>query len=242
MDKEPKKMVNQASGPDPDLKEPKQPNKVLDAKLKDGDNKAAGEAGSDTKRPASQKQKDGATNAAPTTDKKLITDRDKGDLSHAALPKILSEQEKYLLELSDLDRAQYDNLIQKNIKLRGEILEIATQLDNLQGKIDAQYIEDLEDQYDNQEELIDLQTQLDQQEIYLSDITARLNDRRKLVGELLKVSDYQDKENQLVFLKKKLKEMSKEKEALEKILNKQNEDLKENDIEKSKKERVALGN
>ena len=102
----------------------------------------------------------------------------------ASLPKHFSEQEKYLLELSDLERSQYNNLIQKNIKLRGEVLEVATQLDNLQGKIRTDIMEKLEEKYDNPDEINDLQNQLDQQEMYLDDITARLHDRRKLVGEL----------------------------------------------------------
>ena len=158
----------------------------------------------------------------------------------ASLPKHFSEQEKYLLELSDLERSQYNNLIQKNIKLRGEVLEVATQLDNLQGKIRTDIMEKLEEKYDNQDEINDLQNQLDQQEMYLEDITGRLHDRRKLVGELLKVSEFQDKENQLVYLKKKINEMNKEKDGLMKIINKQREDLGENEIEKSKKERVGL--
>lgn len=43
-----------------------------------------------------------------------------------------------------------------------------------------------------------------------------------------------------MYLKKKIAEMNKEKEGLMKIITKQREDLGENEIEKSKKERVIL--
>ena len=171
----------------------------------------------------------------------------KSSIDHEQKPKpettgarILSEQEKYYRSLSEIEKAQYDSLIQKNMKLRGEIMDIATQLDSLAGKERAEQFESLEERYSNQDELGDLKIQLEQQEIYLADITTRLQERRKLVGDLLKVSEYQEKENQLVYLKKKIKEFSKEKEALEKIITKQRIDLQHNDVDDAKKERVVF--
>lgn len=153
-------------------------------------------------------------------------------------PKILSEQERYYASLTPLEQSQFDSLLQKNMKLRGEITEVATQLDALAGRQRAEQFEQLEDHFAREHELGELQLQLDQQEVYLADITLRLHERRKLVDDLMHVSEYQDKENTLVYLKKKIKDFAKEKDALDKIILKQRKDLQMSDVDDAKKERV----
>ena len=154
--------------------------------------------------------------------------------------KNMSEQDQYLLQLTGVEREQYNNLIQKNMKIRSELIEIATQMDVLAGRERAEKMEKLYEEGEGTEELKELEVELAQQENYLNELTSRLQEKRRLVNEVLKVNEIQDKENNLVYLKKKIDEVTKEKVGIEKILEKQRSELQANEIDESKKQRVGV--
>jgi len=150
----------------------------------------------------------------------------------------INEQDQYLNSLTEAERLQYNNLIQKNMKMRGELIEIATQMDVLAGRERAEKASKLYDKFEDDAELADLRAELDQQDKYLMTISARLQERRKLVTDFMKSSDLPEKENTLVYLTRKAEELAKERAGLQKIINKQRQELEENDADVSKIERV----
>jgi hypothetical protein len=151
-----------------------------------------------------------------------------------------TEQQRYMQSLTEIERTQYNNLIQKNMKMRGELIDIATAMDNMTDSERASKIKNLYNILEENEEVAELEQQLVVQQEYINEINVRLKQRRQQFQENYKLNDLEDKENQLVFLKKKLEEVSKEKAALEKIIGKQVNDMEDLQMQEQKMERVDL--
>ena len=115
-------------------------------------------------------------------------------------------------------------------------------MDVIEGRTRAEKIDKLQDKMEQDDELKFLKQEFHDQETYLFQLINRINDRRKTRNEYLKVHEYQQKENTLVFLDKELNDLLREKEGIEKVLKKQEKDLNVNDANDAKKQRVELDN
>lgn len=132
-----------------------------------------------------------------------------------------SPQQQYLASLPPETRTQYNSLIQQNMKLRGELVEIASQMDALASR-DSQQPEGLPSVA--RIELETLSRQLSQQEAFLQSLSQRLKEK-KLMLRGADSTQQTEQNNLLVYLSQQLEQLQKERGDSLSVVNAQRRDL-----------------
>ena len=151
---------------------------------------------------------------------------------------VSDEFQRYMDSLSDTDQRQYNNLLEQNIRMRGDLMEIATQLDVISGKQRADKAEQLLDKLDYSPEVSDLLAELEEKNSYINTLNAKLAEKRKTVATFVRANEVQDKENTILYLRKKVEEARREVAGLRKVVDSQVADISALNIDNSQQERL----
>ena len=152
--------------------------------------------------------------------------------------RLTEEFQRYMDSLSDTDQRQYNNLLEQNIRMRGDLMEIATQIDVLSGKQRADKAEQLLDKLDFSPETTELLAELEEKNAYINSLNAKLTEKRKNVASFTRANEVQDKENTIMYLRKKVDEARREVTSLRKVVEAQQADISALSLDNNQQDRL----
>ena len=151
-----------------------------------------------------------------------------------------SPHEQYLSSLDMKQLGRYNFLIEKNLGIRSELIKVASQLDML---VQSEKGEKLNALYENSQQddrLIELQSQLNDQRNLIRKVTNDLKNRRQELRQIHNYHFYDEQENRLNFLKQQFDKLNDEKLVLERVLVTQESALEQTEEDDDFKARVKF--